>query len=450
MSQNLKIVKLTAENFKKLKAVSIEPVGNVVEITGANEQGKSSVLDAIWAAVDAAGCLKETKTKEPIRHGEKRATIVLDLGEFTITRKFLPSGQSVEITNKEGFSAKSPQTILDSLIGKISFDPLAFSHMEEKKQKELLLSLVKIEIDLQKNAADRQTAYEERTVVNRQVKELEGQLSGLPVQPAETPDEELKTEDILNAMAEDRKVEKANEEKRQELREFITYYQEKNREAEQLEEKSKQILEQIEGLQLQIQNLQTQVEETNAAASAKVDELAEMKTKGAEMHKAVDALKDPDMSVYETRLAELETTNKAVRLKKQRAGVEIRLSETRKKSQSLSETIDALDTTKNNAIKAAAFPIDGLGFDDNGVLYKGVPFTQCSSAERLRVSLAIAMALSPQLRVIRITDGSLLDSKNMSIIKEMANSSDFQIWIEKVDESGQVGVVIEDGEVANG
>jgi recombinational DNA repair ATPase RecF len=44
----LKIYKLTAENFKRLKAVSIEPQTDVVAVTGRNEQGKSSTLDAIW------------------------------------------------------------------------------------------------------------------------------------------------------------------------------------------------------------------------------------------------------------------------------------------------------------------------------------------------------------------------------------------------------------------
>lgn len=42
------IISLTVENIKKIKAVTIRPTGNVVEITGRNGQGKSTVLDAIW------------------------------------------------------------------------------------------------------------------------------------------------------------------------------------------------------------------------------------------------------------------------------------------------------------------------------------------------------------------------------------------------------------------
>ena len=89
----------------------------------------------------------------------------------------------------------------------------------------------------------------------------------------------------------------------------------------------------------------------------------------------------------------------------------------------------------------------GLGFDDDGVTLDGVPFAQASAAEQLRVSVAMAMALNPKVRIIRITDGSLLDSENLALIEEMAGANGFQVWIERVDESGAVGVVIEDGEV---
>ncbi|NGZ99664.1 hypothetical protein G5V59_02720 [Nocardioides sp. W3-2-3] len=51
---------------------------------------------------------------------------------------------------------------------------------------------------------------------------------------------------------------------------------------------------------------------------------------------------------------------------------------------------------KADALAKATFPVDGLGFDDDGVTYQGVPFAQASSAEQIRVSLAMAMSLNPQ------------------------------------------------------
>ena len=47
------ITRLQAENYKKIKAVEIVPGegSNLVPILGRNGQGKSSVLDAITAAL---------------------------------------------------------------------------------------------------------------------------------------------------------------------------------------------------------------------------------------------------------------------------------------------------------------------------------------------------------------------------------------------------------------
>jgi hypothetical protein len=59
----------------------------------------------------------------------------------------------------------------------------------------------------------------------------------------------------------------------------------------------------------------------------------------------------------------------------------------------------------------------------------------------------MAMAMSPDLRVILIRDGSLLDSTNMALIEEMAAEHDYQVWLEVVREDGAMGVVIEDGAV---
>lgn len=79
--------------------------------------------------------------------------------------------------------------------------------------------------------------------------------------------------------------------------------------------------------------------------------------------------------------------------------------------------------------------------------FNGVPFVQASAAERLKVSVAMAMALNPELRVICIRDASLLDDDSKRALMALAEEHDYQIWYEVVGDGGEVGVVIEDGEV---
>lgn len=67
--------------MKRLKAVYIEPDGNLQVVSGRNEQGKSSVLDAIWLALGGGkaaadikcavlASLKCGKNQSVTRHGD--------------------------------------------------------------------------------------------------------------------------------------------------------------------------------------------------------------------------------------------------------------------------------------------------------------------------------------------------------------------------------------------
>jgi hypothetical protein len=114
----------------------------------------------------------------------------------------------------------------------------------------------------------------------------------------------------------------------------------------------------------------------------------------------------------------------------------------------LEADIAAVDAAKAEALRQARFPVPGLAFTaDGGVTLNDLPLEQASSAEQLRVSLAMGIALNPRLKVLLIRDGSLLDETSMRLIAEMAEQAGAQVWIEIVS-TGGVGIVIEDGQVA--
>ena len=107
----MKILSFEAENIKRLVAAEITPDGNMVQITGRNAAGKSSVLDAIWWAL--AGT--RSHQPEPIRRGEDKAHVQLDLGEFVVRREFArvpakDAGQEERVTTKITVSTASAPT----------------------------------------------------------------------------------------------------------------------------------------------------------------------------------------------------------------------------------------------------------------------------------------------------------------------------------------------------
>jgi len=124
----MNIIELRAKNIMNLKAVRITPDGNAVILTGPNGSGKSSVLNAIAAA------LIGKKFEDPIRHGENRAEVVVDMGEYVVKRTWTEKGEYLEVRSKEGAKFSSPQKLLDTFMGNLSFDPTAFDRMKPRDQ----------------------------------------------------------------------------------------------------------------------------------------------------------------------------------------------------------------------------------------------------------------------------------------------------------------------------
>ena len=92
-------------------------------------------------------------------------------------------------------------------------------------------------------------------------------------------------------------------------------------------------------------------------------------------------------------------------------------------------------------------PINNLSFSEDGVLFDGLPFTeeQLSHAKLIEIGIQIQMSLNPALRIMRVKDGSLLDSETMKSIKNLAKENDYQLFIEKVNDNNEIGFIIEEG-----
>jgi hypothetical protein len=92
-------------------------------------------------------------------------------------------------------------------------------------------------------------------------------------------------------------------------------------------------------------------------------------------------------------------------------------------------------------------PVEGLTFDENQVLFRGVPLEQMGEAEQILICTRIAMSENPKLRVLPILHGESMDDAMLVKLEEIAEEMDFQILMSLVDTSGKVGFVIEDGMV---
>jgi hypothetical protein len=379
----MRITRFEAENFKRLKAVDITPDGNTVVIKGRNAQGKSSVLDGIMAALAGRNGAKELP--KPIRDGEDRAHVTVELDDLVVTRKWTPSGSTVTVSPKGGNARlNSPQAVLDKLIGALTFDPLEFAEADAKSQVETLIYLIGRE-DFDAIATMRREAYDERTQANRDLKRVTAQYEGLgDCEPAERVN--------VQALSEEYGVAK----------------------------EKVALRERWERLEA---------------------EMAEIRTRANQLPES------RPVEVVNDLLSNAVALDEAARRYEDWKELGAQVDDYRHASATLTERIEALDAERQNLVRNADLPVEGLTFDEEGVEYNGVPFVQASAAERLKVSVGMAMALNPDLRVICIRDASLLDDDSKRALVALAEEHDYQIWYEVVGKAGEIGVVIEDGEV---
>lgn len=402
-----RIISLTTTNYKRARRVEIKPdaTGALVIVSGNNGEGKSSVLDSIAAAL---GGVNAKATPRPIRDGESKAEIVLETEDLTVTRTFTGAGSRLAVQSKDGATFSKGQAKLDELVGKLAMDPLAFTQLSDRDQVAQLLALVDLPFDPAELDDQRKTLFDRRADIGRQ-----GKAIGDFTVDASLPSEETSASEII---AEIRQAE-TDGRARAEWENGIRL----------AEGRVTDIREQIETLTADLANWESTLK-TRRAGQADLPPVQ-------------------DTAPLEARLAAVEETNAAIRTNNQARAKEENRIRLLAEYDALSQDLSALDMQKRDGLAAAQFPVAGLGFDESGVTYQGVPFKQASSAEQIRVSLAMAIALNPGLRVIRIADGSLLDANSLALIKEQAEQYDFQIWIEMVGPR-EDGYVIEDGELA--
>lgn len=422
----MKIIKLAAENIQRLKAVEITPSTPVVKITGKNNQGKTSVLDSIMYALAGTKSLPE----QPIRQGESKAHIRVELDDgLVVTRTFTPQKSYLKVETQDGSTLKSPQAVLDKLVGKLSFDPLVFAQASPKTQRDWLLHVAPLAVDLDQLAAiagtvvegenaletihaTYQKVYDDRTLVNRDLDRAKKLWASLPEVASTQPVSVAALLQVRRQLEAQAKVVEAH-----------------NRQFAALSQRAQQ-------LETLCAHLRDELAQAEADWTAVTQQLAAWQTLAA-----------PDFTAIDQRLANAEALNQQAQAYAARQQTQDHVAQLQAEADRYTARLQAIDEYQHQLISQASFPIEGLGFTDTGVEYEGVPFAQASSSQKLRVSLAMAMALNPTLRVIRVSDGNLLDSEHLALIERMAQEQDYQLWIELIEESGTVGIYIEEGEV---
>lgn len=427
MSNPFHITRLEIDSFKRIVATAISPAtGKPVLLTGDNGQGKSSILDSILWAFTKSGVGK------PIREGEPSAMVGVRITNgdqtYIIRRRAKGANFYLDVTDADGGKIEKPQTFLDSLVGNLSFDPEAFARLKDKQQADQLreaTGLDTVDID-----AEIDRTFTLRAAANKDDKAAEAAFKSVPLVSGEI-------QELLSAG----ELAKERDALRDELK---------------TAEAARELADETEGdvavLSQDIDVLKSKLDAALARRNVLLADLEKQKSNAAAREAAAATHPERISAITEqldgidAKNAEITRANESRRLRAERHKA---WQEAAKKAEDLDKKLAELRERRASMIAEAKMPIEGLSIEADTVMLDGIPLSDLNTAKRIEVATRIAIAQNPQLGVIFVREGALINDANLAVIAQVAEANGMQLWVEKFQPSaGLTGLHIVEGEIA--
>lgn len=416
----MKIWELKSENFKKLN-VSLALKGKSVTVTGKNESGKSSFIDAIFKTLTG-----EKIKGSPVQLGKSSAknkvTIRKDNGDTISVEKTFQDGKtSLVVKLNDSKTVKSPQTFLDETLGEISFDPLVFVNKTPIEQKRFLMDLLNINLD--EFEEKKRTALDELQKVNNDLTKVTGELEELPLL-----DKEYKFIDSANVVKENEKINN--------LKNEIVI----------IDNQISLSNSKIQNYKDQNTEFEKQIKETEIKIKSNLSAIKTGQKYIADLEETKSTIKIPESADLETQIKEINKNNEYYRNQQERIAKQREFETIETLKVDTLGKIKGIEKERNKKLAEVKMPIDKLEFFDAGLMYNGLPLTEdnVSTSRIIEIGIRISIAMNPKLRIMQIKDGSLLDADMMKLIKDICKENDYQLFIEKVSEDKELGFIIDE------
>lgn len=449
----LTITRIEAKNLLRFVDFSVTP-GKITKFSGSNNQGKTSALRLAEIA------MRGSTNPHVIHHGAEKGEVVIEFSDETkLRRSFTGTNQYVKITDEKGRVIPSPQKYLDTLLGEYrehQFNPIGWLDLPAKEQIRLLLNAIHVavtpeeiasaigfappaSIDYTKHglevlAAVREKIADERRAENiairRLVDEATVMRSKLPSEPPVVTDEmrdeaRAKTAEARNARAKLEALVLAAKEHAKAVQRIDAAIAREDQESQRIASRIDELQQEISKLSaqrdviaLRISALDRDKSELSESAPPTEDELARSAERVARAEANERQLMELDKIAMEfTRLAEIDDATD------QRSALAARLDAAVK---TLTNEMPRLLMAK------AKLPVESLSIDGDRILIDGTDLQYQSTSKQIEISLAIARALNPTLRVICVDGWESLDDERQAAFIAAAAGDGFQYFVSEV------------------
>lgn len=415
---SLKINKFEIENVKRVKAVKMEPsAAGLTIIGGDNNQGKTSVLDAIAWALGG----NSFRPSEPVREGSVTPPylhIVMSNG-LVVERK----GKNSTLTVTDPSGQKAGQQLLDTFVEKLALNLPKFMEASDAEKAKTLLNIIGIGPKLGELEQREKQIYSDRTAIGR-IADQKKKFADEQIYYPEAPAEPVSASELIRQQQEILARNGENQRKRDRVR-VITM--EKNR-----------LFEKAEHLEQQIAEMKAMLDDCKAAwQKAADDEQIAMKD--------AQVLHDESTAELEMNIAQIDEINRKVRANLDKDKAEEDAREYLRQYDALTEELTTVRMEKKSLLDHANLPLPGLTVEDGKLLYKNQQWDNMSGSDQLKVATAIVRKLNPECGFVLMDKLEQMDLRTLHEFGAWLEQEGLQVIATRVSTGEECSIIIEDG-----
>jgi hypothetical protein len=408
MMNDLKIIGLKVDGFQNLSAVEMEfsPEGGCTFIRGANEQGKTSIIECLWWLFQG----KSTINPEKIQHGKDKITGAVDLGEFTIERVQTQKSDRLEIKKKDGFEVtEKKQAFLDRLTNQLTFNPFPFLNLPPEKKLKFMMDFLNINFD----EIDQKISQleQERLIAGRMIKAI-GEIPEVPkVEPV----------DVEKLLSEKNRVQAYIEAELESIRDFNDLQKTRNENITRAENVVSEWAKRVDDLQDELKLTVQRLEAEETALS-----------KLPQPEPATVVMASQTTALIDQQILEADGINRQHEQWKEAEAKQGELNALNFKRMDFDGKIKGLRESKQRKLSETSTGVDGLKIRENGLYYRGHALENCSDSRKLRISMELCQAMNPPLKAVFVDRGESFDAARIAEIEQFAAENDIQVIITQV------------------
>lgn len=411
----VKINKLEIENVKRVKAVTIEPTSNGLTILGGNNnQGKTSVLDAIAWALGG----NKYKPSKPARDGSMNPpTLRLELSNGLIVER---KGKNSDLKVTDPSGQKAGQQLLDSFVEELALNLPKFIESSAKDKANTLLQIIGVGEKLWELDRKEERLYNERRTIGQIADQKKKYAAEQPQYP-EAPNELVSIADLIHEQQEILARNGENAKKRQ------------NRE---------NIVNSLHLSEARLKQLKEQLAQEEATHESLMSDYIAA-------NKSIEDLVDESTDEIESSIANIEEINRKVRANLDKEKAEEDAKQYSSQYDKLTTEIQDVRDERTSLLDSADLPLPGLSVEDGELVFEGQKWDNMSGSQQLRVATAIVRKLKPECGFVLLDKLEQMDIPTLTEFGKWLESEGLQAIATRVSSGEECQIIIEDGYVVS-